>query len=199
MSSPQPQPSAPLSSSQLPTPPAHPHQQPQPVPKTGTKPKRQLRGPAGNMELFEWQATMCCLGPLGSCYRPQSNESIYCSTHTCQAINVDGERCGNPITNPRQDRFCPNGWHFENARYDNVVEMVERRKAADAANAIRRKAEIAEQLALFEAQFPLAGNGGNGNKNSSSGSPQSLRGGVDVLPQTRQSRFSTTFRRGGLW
>ncbi|ODO08116.1 hypothetical protein I350_03700 [Cryptococcus amylolentus CBS 6273] len=167
------QPQQPItSSSQLPTSPAH--QQPQPVPKTATKQKKQLRGPSGNMELFEWQATM----------------------HTCQAINVDGERCGNSITNPRQDRFCPNGYHFENARYDNVVEMVERRKAADKANAIRRKAELAEQLALFEAQFNLTSVTG---KVSSSGSLQSPQVVTSALPQQRQSGFSTTFRRGGLW
>ncbi|TYJ55693.1 hypothetical protein B9479_003597 [Cryptococcus floricola] len=167
----QPQPQLPLTSSQLPTSPA---QQPQPVPKTAAKQKKQLRGPAGNIELFEWQATM----------------------HTCQAINVDGERCGNSITNPRQNRFCPNGWHYENARYDNVVEMVERRKAADEANAIRRKAEIAEQLALFEAQFTLTS---NVDKASSSGSLQSPQVVTSALPQQRQSGFSTTFRRGGLW
>ncbi|OWT41878.1 hypothetical protein C362_00244 [Cryptococcus neoformans Bt1] len=132
-----------------------------PVPAAGqqitaqkpSKASRMLRGPIGRDQILEWQASLCCLTPLGTCFRPQSSDTIYCSIHTCQAINVDGERCGNAVHNPRQSRFCYNGWHVENSKYDIIVEMVARRKQLDEANAARRKQEMTEQMALFESQF----------------------------------------------
>ncbi|ALO60304.1 hypothetical protein CNA02335 [Cryptococcus deneoformans JEC21] len=136
-----------------------------PVPATGqqiatqkpSKASRMLRGPIGRDQILEWQASLCCLTPLGTCFRPQSSGTIYCSIHTCQAINVDRERCGNAVHNPRQSRFCSNGWHVENSKYDNIVEMVTKRKQLDEANAARRKQEMTEQMALFKSQFsPLS-------------------------------------------
>nr|ODN97649.1 hypothetical protein L204_03068 [Cryptococcus depauperatus CBS 7855] len=131
-----------LSSSQLPVPAAGP----QPMiaaEKIAVKPGKVMRGPIGRAEIAEWQAAM----------------------HTCQAINVDGERCTNAIYNPRQSRFCSNGWHVENSKYKNVVDLVTRRKQLDEADAIKRRKEAAEQMVLFEAQFfPLT----SANKTSSS-------------------------------
>ncbi|WVO16241.1 hypothetical protein L204_103912 [Cryptococcus depauperatus] len=153
-----------LSSSQLPVPAAGP----QPMiaaEKIAVKPGKVMRGPIGRAEIAEWQAAMCCITPLGTCCKPQSPDSIYCLSHTCQAINVDGERCTNAIYNPRQSRFCSNGWHVENSKYKNVVDLVTRRKQLDEADAIKRRKEAAEQMVLFEAQFfPLT----SANKTSSS-------------------------------
>ncbi|QPK66835.1 hypothetical protein CNBG_10038 [Cryptococcus deuterogattii R265] len=135
-----------------------------------SKASKMLRRPIGKDQILEWQGSLCCLTPLGTCYRPQSRDSVYCSTHTCQAVNVDGERCGNVIHSPGQSRFCHNGWHVENSKYNNIIEMVARRRQLDEVNAARRKQEIAEQMALFESQFsPLS----SADKTSSSSNQSS--------------------------
>lgn len=60
--------------------------------------------------------------------------------------------------------------HVENSKYNNIIEMVARRRQLDEVNAARRKQEIAEQMALFESQFsPLS----SADKTSSSSNQSS--------------------------
>ncbi|XAO23837.1 hypothetical protein I312_102622 [Cryptococcus bacillisporus CA1280] len=113
-----------------------------------SKASKMLRRPIGKDQILEWQANL----------------------HTCQAVNVDGERCGNAVHSPGQSRFCHNGWHVENSKYNNIIEMVARRRQLDEVNAARRKQEMAEQMALFESQFsPLS----SADKTSSSSNQSS--------------------------
>ncbi|KIY36251.1 hypothetical protein I305_01107 [Cryptococcus gattii E566] len=132
------------SSSQLPVPVTRQHIATQKC----SKPSKMLRRPIGKDQILKWQASL----------------------HTCQAVNVDGERCGNAVHSPGQSRFCHNGWHVENSKYNNIIEMVARRRQLDEVNAARRKQEMAEQMALFESQFsPLS----SADKTSSSSNQSS--------------------------
>lgn len=71
--------------------------------------------------------------------------------------------------------------HVENSKYDNIVEMVTKRKQLDEANAARRKQEMTEQMALFKSQFsPLSST----DKTSSSSNQSSQLFMSD--PQTRK-------------
>ncbi|WVQ82298.1 hypothetical protein IAT38_004426 [Cryptococcus sp. DSM 104549] len=143
------------------------------APAAADKPRQKravVRGPVGEAETMRWQSSFCCLLPLGTCFKQQSSESIYCLSHTCQAVNVDGERCANGVFNPRESRYCHNGWHVETARFTPVTEMVTRRRQLDVANAARRAREMEEQMALFHAQFAnLASSGADSGASAASG------------------------------
>ncbi|WVW83878.1 hypothetical protein I302_105900 [Kwoniella bestiolae CBS 10118] len=97
---------------------------------------------------------ICNVRPLGACQRPQSSGSLYCTNHSCQAINADGDRCGNWVSNPRDTRFCSNGWHMENSRHTHLSDLLAYRKALNARQSNEREKQNAAQLYYIEQRFP---------------------------------------------
>ncbi|WWC70236.1 uncharacterized protein I206_104186 [Kwoniella pini CBS 10737] len=105
-------------------------------------------------EIERLAGQICNVRPIGACQRPQSSGSLYCTNHSCQAINADGDRCGNLVIDPRETRFCTNGWHMENSRHTHLADLMNLRKSLNQRQEFEKEIQNAEQLYFIEQQFP---------------------------------------------
>ncbi|ORX36719.1 hypothetical protein BD324DRAFT_608786 [Kockovaella imperatae] len=105
---------------------------------------------------FAWQHDICHHPKHGFCIRPQSEGSVYCTVHSCFAINDDGNRCGNLVIDPTVSRYCSSGWHNENRRYSHVEDLKAARRARESMLAKERESELAERVSYFSTHFSSA-------------------------------------------
>ncbi|KAE8537839.1 hypothetical protein D1P53_005900 [Cryptococcus gattii VGV] len=142
------------SSSQLPVPATRQHIATQKC----SKPSKMLRRPIGKDQVLEWQASL---------YADEDvNDSIPARPSTSMEKDVETQS----TALGKVDTVIMDVRHVENSKYNNIIEMVARRRQLDEVNAARRKQEMAEQMALFESQFsPLS----SADKTSSSSNQSS--------------------------
>ncbi|OCF60577.1 hypothetical protein L486_00212 [Kwoniella mangroviensis CBS 10435] len=132
---------------------------------------------------------ICNVRPLGACQRPQSSGSLYCTNHSCQAINADGDRCGNWVSNPRETRFCANGWHMENSRHTHLSDLLALRKALNQRRSTEREKQNAAQLYYIEQRFPSSSSSSS-SSTSTSDTPSSTSLSLLRTPTTPPSARS---------
>ncbi|OCF42929.1 hypothetical protein I317_03280 [Kwoniella heveanensis CBS 569] len=135
--------------------------------KRKEKSRVKMRIPVEDWE--KWAGQMCNVRPLGACQRPQTAGSLYCTNHACQAVNADGERCGNWVGNPRESRFCATGWHMENARHSHLSDLLAVRRAHEQMASDDRRHLHAAQLYFIEQHFPSSASSTSTSSSSGSG------------------------------
>ncbi|WWC61834.1 uncharacterized protein I303_104419 [Kwoniella dejecticola CBS 10117] len=122
-------------------------------------------------EMERLAGQICNVRPIGACRRPQSASGLYCTNHSCQAINADGDRCGNWVANPQESRFCANGWHMENSRHTLLADLMNLRKSLDQRQRFERDEQNAAQLTYIEQRFPSSS---SASSSSSDCSPSTI-------------------------
>ncbi|WVQ99372.1 hypothetical protein IAU59_006505 [Kwoniella sp. CBS 9459] len=137
-------------------------------PKGKGKEKTRVRVRIPVEDWEKWAGRMCNVRPLGACQRPQTTGSLYCTNHACQAVNADGERCGNWVGNPRESRFCATGWHMENARHSHLSDLLAVRRAHEEMASDDRRHLHAAQLYFIEQHFPSSASSTSSSSASSS-------------------------------
>ncbi|WWC89347.1 uncharacterized protein L201_004269 [Kwoniella dendrophila CBS 6074] len=126
---------------------------------------------------------ICNVRPLGACQRAQPAGSLYCVNHSCQALNADGDRCGNWVANPRNSRFCANGWHMENSRHTHLSDLLNYRNTLNRQQSTERERANAAQLYYIEQRFPSSSSSSTSSESSTS--PSSLRNNSSFSPRIR--------------
>ncbi|WRT66327.1 uncharacterized protein IL334_003282 [Kwoniella shivajii] len=120
-------------------------------------------------EMEKLAGRICNVQPLGACPKPQLAGSLYCANHSCQALNADGDRCGNWVSNPASTKFCASGWHLENSRHTHLSDLMAYRNSLIQQQSDERARQTAAQLYYIEQRFPST----SSSSSNDSGSPRS--------------------------